>query len=126
MYVYKTEEFVCPVIQKLFTVKDKVPVQCKLTVIEAGFVVRVASVLHEHTLGQVCVEGDLGRLGSHKPHKLTSILVLFPIALRQVMVAVEGVKIEPVMLRRGVVDTTCGLHGSENLNLQQGHHVSTI
>ena len=60
-----------------------------LTVVEAGLKVRVGAVLHEHALGLLRVERDLWTLGADQLHKLPGVLVLLPVAGRQLVVG-EG------------------------------------
>ena len=61
-----------------------------LTVVEAGLKVRVGAVLHEHALGLLRVERDLWTLGADQLHKLPGVLVLLPVAGRQLVVGEGG------------------------------------
>lgn len=61
-----------------------------LTIVEAGLVIRVGTILHQYALGLVGEQGHFGGLGAHHAHKLADILVLLPEAAGQVVVRVAG------------------------------------
>lgn len=92
-----------------------------LTIIEACLVVRVGSILHQHTLCLVSVQGCLGCLGTQQVDKVAGMLVLLPVAAGQIMVSVAGVQVEAIVFGGGTVLVACtaeGGDGTKDLNLQ--------
>ena len=102
------------------------------TVVEENFKVWAGPVLHQHGLGPLRVECDLGRLGADQPHKLGGILVLLPVAGGQVVVGVGGLGAETRMGGAVVGGVSPGLitlrrlEGAKYFHLGGRNRVKTI
>ena len=76
-----------------FTITHMVCTQMQiltLTIVEDHFNVRLGCVLHQHTLGLLCVQRHFGRLGAYKVHEARGVLVLLPVLAGEVVVGVDG------------------------------------
>lgn len=88
-----------------------------LTIVEPGLKVRIWPVLHEYALCQISVHYDLGSHGADRVHQFAGNLVLLPVSVWQVVIAVAGVKVEAIVLSRGIVNTVTGRQGTKYFNL---------
>ena len=88
-----------------------------LTIIEPGLKVCIWPILHEYALCQIGVHYDLGSHGADRVHQFAGNLVLLPVSVWQVVVAVAGVKVEAIVLSRGIVNAVTGRQGTKYFNL---------
>ncbi len=90
-----------------------------LTVVEPSLKICIWPILHKYALRQIGVHYDLWGHGADCVHQFTGDLVLPPVSVWQVVVAVAGVKVEALVLCRGIMHAMTGRQGTKYFNLQK-------